>query len=410
MVAKHARRVHRNRAVRYVEIKQDPDDITEGGPKVGAASVSYSKKKNGKRLLSGPRDPTNRLPTIPEKIAKEETETTPPPLSYCCHNCQYFSTKLSAFQEHLQIHEQHSSRESTPCENEKKSCGYCSFEATDVVEFESHIASHIWERPYGCAYCEFTGFDKSSIFKHCRRKHPNNDLAITNRASGQVTLKSKAIHFEPKVALKNVLLMNQDDFASYVQSHGISAVDLSNLHIPDKFSDSDMDAEDEDSDESDIKSPDSDSPPKLENVFDIFENFRSDTTNSNGDVTSPPNLSDVTSIMKAYDNCDFTYRSSTIMDETDDIKMSEDHQTEDVEMNENPNVSVNSDDDSNLETTSSDTLPAPVETEESNVAAAGEVHQATDEEHLGSEICDSGSTNVLLEPILEDTGKELLPE
>lgn len=82
------------------------------------------------------------------------------------------------------------------------SCGFCTHRAKNTFDLCSHIASHMGEMRYKCAYCDYLNYEKSKVQSHIRHCHVDRDHLVFDRelrqmCNGMIRL----VNFNPVVEL-----------------------------------------------------------------------------------------------------------------------------------------------------------------------------------------------------------------
>lgn len=66
-------------------------------------------------------------------------------------------------------------------EESKMSCGFCAYLGKNTFDLSVHIASHMAEKRYKCAYCDYTQFQIGKVSKHLKTIHPERSEMVIDR-------------------------------------------------------------------------------------------------------------------------------------------------------------------------------------------------------------------------------------
>ena len=131
-------------------------------------------------------------------------------LKYFCNVCDFAVIGLYHYRQHLATHEEFRYLRKGSDIESRLSCGYCSYMAIDDLDFSTHIASHLDERPYECGYCDYSSYQRKNILVHIAGCHPEEpELVLDNRdkmgSGGKLKVKQTLlVDFDPQIILKRI--------------------------------------------------------------------------------------------------------------------------------------------------------------------------------------------------------------
>ena len=131
-------------------------------------------------------------------------------LKYFCNICDFAVIGLYHYRQHLATHEEFCYLRKGSDIESRLSCGYCSYMAIDDLDFSTHIASHLDERPFECGYCDYSSYQRKNILVHITGCHPEEpELVLDNRDrmgnGGKLKVKQTLlVDFDPQVILKRI--------------------------------------------------------------------------------------------------------------------------------------------------------------------------------------------------------------
>ena len=131
-------------------------------------------------------------------------------LKYFCNVCDFAVIGLYHYRQHLATHEEFRYLRKGSDIESRLSCGYCSYMAIDDLDFSTHIASHLDERPFECGYCDYSSYQRKNILVHIAGCHPGEpELVLDNRDKmgngGKLKVKQTLlVDFDPQIILKRI--------------------------------------------------------------------------------------------------------------------------------------------------------------------------------------------------------------
>ena len=131
-------------------------------------------------------------------------------LKYFCNVCDFAVIGLYHYRQHLATHEEFCYLRKGSDIESRLSCGYCSYMAIDDLDFSTHIASHLDERPFECGYCDYSSYQRKNILVHITGCHPEEpELVLDNRDKmgngGKLKVKQTLlVDFDPQIILKRI--------------------------------------------------------------------------------------------------------------------------------------------------------------------------------------------------------------